>query len=125
MFWLSELSGSVLLIIHHLYFLLNEQPSVNLALPPVGVHKTVEHESQVTAVWACENTVVMFKHPWHLTSMKYDLGAWTKVFNLCCCASVAGLGCNKSLTKTWGVSTGAQGASDAVDSRSRQGHTRP
>lgn len=32
------------------YFLLKEQPSVNLALPPVGVHNTVEHESQVTAV---------------------------------------------------------------------------
>ena len=33
-----------------IYFLLKEQPSVNLALPPVGVHKTVEQESQVTAV---------------------------------------------------------------------------
>lgn len=53
-----------------IYFLLNELPSVNLALPPVGVHKTVEQLSQVTAVCACEKTVVMFKHPWHLTSMK-------------------------------------------------------
>lgn len=52
------------------YFLLYEEPSVNLALPPVGVHKTVEQLSQVTAVWAWENTVVMFKHPWHLTSIK-------------------------------------------------------
>ncbi len=32
------------------YFLLKEVPSDNLALPPVGVHKTVEHDSQVTAV---------------------------------------------------------------------------
>lgn len=79
-----------------IYFFLKEQPSVNLALPPVGVHKTVEQLSQVTAVWAWENTVVMFKQPWHLTSMKYDLGCWTRVFNLCLEASEAGLGCNKS-----------------------------
>lgn len=79
-----------------LYFLLKEQPSVNLALPPVGVHNTVEQLSQVTAVWACENTVVMFKHPWHFTSMKYDLGWGTKVFNLCFLASEAGFGFNKS-----------------------------
>lgn len=46
-----------------IYFFLKEQPSVNLALPPVGVHKTVEQLSQVTAVWAWENTVVMFKQP--------------------------------------------------------------
>ncbi|KND98171.2 hypothetical protein QG37_04927 [Candidozyma auris] len=32
------------------YFLSKEQPSVNLALPPVGVHKTDEQPSQVTAV---------------------------------------------------------------------------
>lgn len=32
------------------YFFLKEQPSVNLALPPVGVHNTVEQLSQVTAV---------------------------------------------------------------------------
>lgn len=48
---------------YHIYFLLKEEPSVNLALPPVGVHKTVEQLSQVTAVWACEKTVVMFKQP--------------------------------------------------------------
>lgn len=36
-----------------------------------------------------------------MTSMKKDLGAWTKVFNLCCWASVAGDGCNKSWTKTY------------------------
>lgn len=83
-----------------IYFFLNEHPSVNLALPPVGAHKTVEQLSQLTAVWAWEKTVVMFKHPWHLTSMKYDLGSWTKVFNLWLCLSVAGDGCNKSWTKT-------------------------
>lgn len=32
------------------YFLLKEHPSVNLALPPVGVHNTEAHPSQVTAV---------------------------------------------------------------------------
>jgi hypothetical protein len=52
------------------YFFLKEQPSVNLALPPVGRVKMVAQESQVTEVWAWENTVVMFKQPGHLTSMK-------------------------------------------------------
>jgi hypothetical protein len=78
------------------YFLLNDEPSVNLALPPVGWVKTVAQESQVTAVWACEKTVVMFKQPGHLTSMKKDLGPWTNCFNLCFLASEAAVGCNKS-----------------------------
>lgn len=82
------------------YFLLNAQPSDNLHLPPVGVHKTLVQESQVTAVWEWEKTVVICKQPGHLTSMKKDLGPWTKVFNLCCWASEAGFGCNKSWTKT-------------------------
>lgn len=33
------------------------------ALPPVGWHRTVEHEPQRTTVWACEKTVVMLKQP--------------------------------------------------------------
>lgn len=33
--------------------------------------------------------------------MKKDLGCWTNNFNLCCLASEAGDGCNKSWTKTW------------------------
>jgi len=40
-------------------FLRNEQPSVSLALPPVGWHSTVEHEAQNTTVEACEKTVVI------------------------------------------------------------------
>lgn len=84
------------LLSQRLYFLLKEQPSVNLALPPDGVHNTEEQPSQATAVWAWEKTVEMFKHPGHLTSIKKDLGACTKVFNLCFWASEAGLGCNKS-----------------------------
>lgn len=32
------------------YLTLKEAPSVNLALPPVGVHNKVEHLSQATAV---------------------------------------------------------------------------
>lgn len=55
----------------------------------------------MTAVWAWLKTVVILRHPWHLTSIKKDLGCWTKVFNLCCLASVAGDGCNKSWTKTY------------------------
>ena len=59
------------------YFLLKEQPSVSLALPPVGWQRTVEHPAQIATVWAWEKTVVMVKHPGHLTSMKKDLGAGT------------------------------------------------
>lgn len=33
-----------------IYFRLNEVPSVNLALPPVGWQRTVAHEPQVTTV---------------------------------------------------------------------------
>lgn len=62
-----------------IYFLRNEQPSVNLALPPVGWHRTVVQPWQMTTVWACEKTVVMAKQPGHLTSMKKDRGAGTKV----------------------------------------------
>ena len=62
------------------YFLRKEHPSVNLAFPPVGWHKTVEHPAQMTTVCACEKTVVMVKQPGHLTSMKKDRGAGTRVY---------------------------------------------
>lgn len=62
-----------------LYFLRKEQPSVSLALPPVGWHRTVVHPWQMTTVWACEKTVVMVKQPGHLTSMKKERGAGTRV----------------------------------------------
>lgn len=61
------------------YFLRKEQPSVSLALPPVGWQRTVVHPWQMTTVWACEKTVVMVKQPGHLTSMKKDRGAGTRV----------------------------------------------
>ena len=48
-----------------------EQPSVSLALPPVGWARTCEHEAHMTTLCACEKTVVMAKQPGHLTSMKY------------------------------------------------------
>ena len=63
------------------YFLLKEQPSVSLALPPVGWHSTVEQPAQTTTVCACENTVVIVKQPGHLTSMKNDRGAGTRVYS--------------------------------------------
>jgi hypothetical protein len=47
-----------------------EQPSVRRALPPVGWQSVAEHDEHVTTVWECENTVVIWKQPWHLTSMK-------------------------------------------------------
>ena len=62
-----------------LYFLRKEQPSVNLALPPVGWHRTVVQPWQMTTVWACEKTVVIVKQPGHLTSMKKDRGLGTRV----------------------------------------------
>lgn len=62
------------------YFLRNEQPSVSLALPPVGWQSTVEHPAQMTTVWACEKTVVIVKQPGHLTSMKNDRGAGTRFY---------------------------------------------
>ncbi len=65
-----------------LYFLRNEHPSVNLAFPPVGWHSTVEQPAQMTTVWACEKTVVMVKQPGHLTSMKKERGAGTRVYGI-------------------------------------------
>lgn len=62
-----------------IYFLRKEQPSVSLALPPVGWQSTVEQPAQMTTVWAWEKTVVMVKQPGHLTSMKNDRGAGTRV----------------------------------------------
>jgi hypothetical protein len=62
------------------YFLRKEQPSVRRALPPVGWHRTVVQPWQMTTVWACEKTVVMVKQPGHLTSMKKERGAGTRVW---------------------------------------------
>lgn len=62
-----------------IYFLRKEQPSVRRALPPVGWQRTVEQPAQTTTVCACEYTVVMVKQPGHLTSMKNDRGAGTRV----------------------------------------------
>lgn len=64
----------------YVYFLRNEQPSVSLALPPVGWQRTVEQPAQTTTVWACEKTVVIVKQPGHLTSMKKERGAGTRVY---------------------------------------------
>jgi len=75
------INGSILL--PHLYFFRNEQPSVRRALPPVGWHKTVEHDPQMTTVCAWENTIVMLKQPGHFTSMKKERGEATSCFNLC------------------------------------------
>lgn len=62
-----------------IYFRRNEHPSVSRALPPVGWQSTVEQPPQMTTVWACEKTVVMVKQPGHLTSMKKERGAGTRV----------------------------------------------
>lgn len=82
------------------YFLRNEQPSVRRALPPVGWHSTCEQPAQTTTVWACEKTVVMVKQPGHLTSMKNERGAGTKVFSLCFFSSAWGVGLRRSTART-------------------------
>jgi hypothetical protein len=82
----------------HIYstFLRKEQPSVKRALPPVGWQRTVLHEAQKTTVAAWLKTVVIWKQPGHLTSMKKELGLCTRRFNLCNEASCSEGGCNKS-----------------------------
>ena len=54
----------------HSPFLRKEHPSVSLALPPVGVHSTVLQPGHITTLVELLNTVVIWKHPVHLTSMK-------------------------------------------------------
>ena len=50
-------------------------------MPPVGWHSTVVQPWQMTTVWAWEKTVVMVKQPGHLTSMKNERGAGTRVYS--------------------------------------------
>lgn len=84
-------------------FFLKELPSVRRAWPPVGWHRTAEQLPHNTTVWEWLNTVVMLKHPWHLTSMKKELGDWTRRFNLCFFFSSSAGGCSKSMSleRTW------------------------
>lgn len=51
-------------------------------------YRTCEQPWQTTTVLACEKTVVMVKHPGHLTSMKKERGAGTSVLSLCLRASL-------------------------------------
>lgn len=107
------------------YFLRKEQPSVSLALPPVGWQRTVVQPWQITTVWAWEKTVVMVKQPGHLTSMKNERGAGTSIcalsalskdddsihplrtLSLCLRASAAGLGLRRSTARTWSMKPSA------------------
>lgn len=73
---------------------------MSLALPPVGWQRTVVQPWQMTTVWACEKTVVMVKQPGHLTSMKKERGAGTRVLSLCFLASAAGEGLRRSTART-------------------------
>lgn len=51
-------------------------------------YRTCEQPWQTTTVLACEKTVVMVKHPGHLTSMKKERGVGTRVLSLCLRASL-------------------------------------
>jgi hypothetical protein len=53
-----------------------------------ATYRTCEQPWQTTTVLACEKTVVMLKHPGHLTSMKKERGAGTSVLSLCLRASL-------------------------------------
>ena len=57
-------------------------------MPPVGWLSTVAQLPQSTTVWAWLKTVVMAKQPGHLTSMKKERGAGTRVLSLCFWASL-------------------------------------
>jgi hypothetical protein len=46
----------------------------------VGWQRTVEQPAHTTTVWAWEKTVVIVKQPGHLTSMKKERGAGTRVY---------------------------------------------
>lgn len=52
----------------------------------------------MTTVWACEKTVVMVKQPGHLTSMKKDRGAGTRV---CECGALDGAVAARSCRWAW------------------------
>ena len=60
----------------------------------MGVHSTVEQLPQSTTVCEWLKTVVMLKQPWHLTSMKNELGDCTKlwVFSECVLGGSSGRG---------------------------------
>jgi hypothetical protein len=53
-------------------------------------------DPQRTTVVACEKTVVIWKHPGHLISMKKLLGLCTRRLSLWVLASCSGVGCNRS-----------------------------
>lgn len=46
----------------------------------MGWQSTVVQPWQMTTVWAWEKTVVMVKQPGHLTSMKNERGAGTRIY---------------------------------------------
>ena len=79
-------------------FFLKEHPSVSLARPPVGWHKTVWQFPHTTTVWEWLKTVVMLKQPWHLTSMKKEFGDWTRRLSLCFLFSNSAGGFSKSIS---------------------------
>lgn len=63
-FLIMPCEGCILVHVISIYiiqccFLRNEQPSVSRAFPPVGWHRTVEHPTHKTTVWAWLNTVVI------------------------------------------------------------------
>jgi len=69
---------------------------VRRALPPVGWQSMILQFPHSTTVWAWLNTVVIWKHPGHLISIKKEFGDCTSLLSLWVCNSCSGEGFNRS-----------------------------
>lgn len=74
------------------------QPSLSLAFPPVGTHRTALQLGHTTTVCEWLNTVVIEKQPWHFTSMKYEFGDSTRRLSLWLRFSYSAVGCKRSIS---------------------------
>ena len=70
---------------------------MSLARPPVGWQSMTLHDPQRTTDWAWLNTVVIWKQPGHLMSMKKLFGLCTRRLSLCVLASCSAEGCKRSI----------------------------
>merc|ERR1719476_893878 len=86
--------------IAHSTFLRKEQPSVSRVSPPVGWQSITLQLPQRTTVCAWLYTVVICRHPGHLTSMKKLFGDWIIRFSLWRVLSSFGSGFSRSMSMT-------------------------
>ena len=79
-------------------FLLHEEPTESLALPPLVVQRICAQCWHWTEVWECEKIVLMFSHWEQRTSRKKELGACTSFLSLCMCSSAMGSAFKRSIS---------------------------